>query len=159
MASTLLVNNITDVSGTGANGPYMLGRTDGAAAPAGQIGEMLSINDTAVSIITASFTGIGSLTLTVGTWLVTATVYFDATAATTAFEARLNVLGAGGSTNAVTDVSEAWTAGAAHSGTLVFNPRVVVVASGTAVKTIVTSAKSFTSTATGYDYITAIRIA
>lgn len=96
--SELRVDSINDAAGTGPvafpNGTTggFLGKTDGIAVAAGEIGELIedsSISTTA--LVTATTANIASITLTPGVWQIFGQGYIDALAGTTLNRCRVSI--------------------------------------------------------------------
>lgn len=137
----------------------LTGSTGGAGAPTGIIGEFLQTSTTpgAVATNTTTYTTVSTLTLTTGTWLISASILSDSVATQTGFFTQLFVKGSNGNA-AGYDTIYTTTNAIAGSQTLTFASRVVTVASGDADKTIVVKGKSQTAAGSCYGYITGVRI-
>ena len=98
-----------------------------------------------------------SLTLTTGVWLVSGTYNNDNNATQTGFDVYFYQKNANAGTQGVDKFVVRYAAAQAHAAT--FAPRVLVIASGDANKTIEIRAQAITANQTGFGYLTATRIA
>jgi len=133
------------------------GRTDGSTPAAGYIGEMLSGQCGSTTTNTSGYTDLVTLTLTAGIWLVSMCGQSDNVASETGFDAAFIVSGTGGTTQGVDAFYVRHAACQGHS--FAFAPRRIVIATGTADKTVVLQGKSVTAAGLMTGYVTAIRIA
>jgi len=133
------------------------GRTDGSTPAAGYIGEMLSGQCGPTTTNTSGYTDLVTLTLTAGIWLVSMCGQTDNVGSQTGFDTTFIVSGTGGTTQGVDVFYVRHTAGQGHS--FAFAPRRIVIATGTADKTVVLQGKSVTAAGLMTGYVTAIRIA
>ena len=147
----LVDNRVANVAGT-----PLLGKTDGAAVAAGYVGEFLDVRNVG-SCATSGNTAIASLTLTVGTWIISAATLNEATASGTGYSCLFNILGVAGSAFPTTRLDVNYPS--AKNAPVTFTSRVIVVASGTATKTVTLTGDSVGATQNIWGYITAIRIA
>lgn len=132
------------------------GNTDGSVAATGSVGEMLDQYTGDVATNTSTQTTVGSLTLTVGRWLVTPCSYNRAANTQTGAQHFLYIKGATDVTYGKNYMSASNPAGTGSSVT--FPSRVVNIAAGDSDKTIVIKQQSITAASLGTSYITAIRI-
>jgi hypothetical protein len=142
-----------------ANG--LKGRTDGAAVPAGYVGESLTTSSGPTSCSTGSDTTVATRTLTVGIWLVSATLYSDGNTGVYGGRAKLfvkgsfsNVLG-----DTLLQTYDDGASGARMGTSLTFPPRVVVITSGDADKTVQVKSNPIGSTSNCSAFISAVLIA
>lgn len=133
------------------------GNAAGTTPAAGNIGEMISAQNSNVATNTSTFTTISTITLTAGVWSVAAGAYNDNVATQTGADFILNVKGATGSVVPTDNILT--RRAAAQTDNISFIPRVVVVAPADATKTVVLQARSVAAAGAVFGYVTAIRIA
>lgn len=132
------------------------GSTTGSSIAAGFVGEFLSASAN-VTVSSGSITAVTSLTLTAGVWLVSGTYNNDNNATQTGFDSYFYQKGTNVGTQGVDKILARYAAAQSHSAT--FAPRVLVIATADATKTIEIRAQAITANQTGYGYLTATRIA
>jgi hypothetical protein len=147
-----LVNN---TSGN-TTGTPLLGSVDGTSVSTGYVTEELNAAGTGVSVNTSTYTDVVSKTLTAGRWLCSGAVGVNHAASVTGALSLWYSKGVGAATNGK-DILYA-TATAATDGYMTFPPRVVIVASGDADKTIKMQLKSTGANATAEGWINAVRL-
>lgn len=147
-----LVNN---VAGNTVGTP-ILGRTDGGTVGAGYVGEEKTAY-AATSITQGDYRQVTSLTLTEGTWLVSAGLLPGVASGQTSSETKLTVKGAGGTTlgddNLYAFIGGQWCS------SVTFTSRIVNIASGDVDKTVKVFVLPRGADTLAYGKIQAVRIA
>lgn len=139
--------------GNGSSTP-LLGDSTGATPATGYVGEMLS-HYQAGSATTGSAADINTLTLTPGTWEVSASLYHDNNGGVSGANIWLYAKGA----NSGNGGQDFLLTRSVPAGSYSFNPRIVTIAAGDADKTIKLKAQAVGASGDYYSYISAIRTA